>query len=416
LPKVLFIFSGNLSTTPRGTKVIDLLKSDYDVQIICVNRSEKWFQEDLKFIKENKLNVDFINLFRRPFLTWLITHFKQKIALSFYPFFKNSIKVSAYASDKSCILLTSLIFGNKSYREVDMILGFGAGALYPVYKMGETLKKPTYFDVEDFHPGESIVRDVKNEKKRRELLYKKLLHKLDYITFASPLIQDFTLKLISSTLNSNVILNSFPKNDFVQQNKTVECTNIQTVKIVWFGQKISFGRGLEEFTNALVELNKQNNKIEIYFIGEMDIQFRKEVLTPKEILLDPKNIYFKFLPIQKQLNLHQMLSDFHIGLALEKNQSDLNRQLCLTNKIIAYAQAGLCILASDTLAQKSFLEEFPEMGFVTGQSSKNMKINIENILLQIDKINEESLKRMKKSESFSWERESVKLMNSIRKL
>jgi hypothetical protein len=416
LPKVLFIFSGNLSTTPRGTKVIDLLKSDYDVQIICVNRSEKWFQEDLKFIKENKLNVDFINLFRRPFLTWLITHFKQKIALSFYPFFKNSIKVSAYASDKSCILLTSLIFGNKSYREVDMILGFGAGALYPVYKMGETLKKPTYFDVEDFHPGESIVRDVKNEKKRRELLYKKLLHKLDYITFASPLIQDFTLKLISSTLNSNVILNSFPKNDFVQQNKTVECTNIQTVKIVWFGQKISFGRGLEEFTNALVELNKQNNKIEIYFIGEMDIQFRKEVLTPKEILLDPKNIYFKFLPIQKQLNLHQMLSDFHIGLALEKNQSDLNRQLCLTNKIIAYAQAGLCILASDTLAQKSFLEEFPEMGFVTGQSSKNMKINIENILLQIDKINEESLKRMKKSESFSWERESVKLMNSIKKL
>lgn len=416
MPKVLFIFSGNLSTTPRGTKVIDLLKSDYDVQIICVNRSEKWFQEDLKFIKENKLNVDFINLFRRPFLTWLITHFKQKIALSFYPFFKNSIKVSAYASDKSCILLTSLIFGNKSYREVDMILGFGAGALYPVYKMGETLKKPTYFDVEDFHPGESIVRDVKNEKKRRELLYKKLLHKLDYITFASPLIQDFTLKLISSTLNSNVILNSFPKNDFVQQNKTVECTNIQTVKIVWFGQKISFGRGLEEFTNALVELNKQNNKIEIYFIGEMDIQFRKEVLTPKEILLDPKNIYFKFLPIQKQLNLHQMLSDFHIGLALEKNQSDLNRQLCLTNKIIAYAQAGLCILASDTLAQKSFLEEFPEMGFVTGQSSKNMKINIENILLQIDKINEESLKRMKKSESFSWERESVKLMNSIRKL
>jgi glycosyltransferase involved in cell wall biosynthesis len=48
-------------------------------------------------------------------------------------------------------------------------------------------------------------------------------------------------------------------------------------------------------------------------------------------------------------------------LALEV-KTPLNRNICLTNKIFTYLQSGLAVIASDTMAQKAFMEQYPGIG------------------------------------------------------
>jgi hypothetical protein len=52
-----------------------------------------------------------------------------------------------------------------------------------------------------------------------------------------------------------------------------------------------------------------------------------------------------------------------VGLATENN-TPLNRDLCLTNKILMYPLAGLAIAATDTTAQRQIVPEFGEGAFL----------------------------------------------------
>jgi hypothetical protein len=64
----------------------------------------------------------------------------------------------------------------------------------------------------------------------------------------------------------------------------------------------------------------------------------------------------------------QIASEHHIGLASEYSHN-VNRDLCLTNKIFTYLLAGNALVLSDTYAQKSFLNENPCIGLLYKQNS-----------------------------------------------
>ena len=75
--------------------------------------------------------------------------------------------------------------------------------------------------------------------------------------------------------------------------------------------------------------------------------------------LDPGQIRFH-QPIAPD-ELFKFTSQFDIGMATE-TAPNLNRDICLTNKIFTYIQAGLAIIASDTQAQRLFMEQYPTTG------------------------------------------------------
>jgi glycosyltransferase involved in cell wall biosynthesis len=177
---------------------------------------------------------------------------------------------------------------------------------------------------------------------------------------------------------------------------------------VWFSQKISFGRGLEQVLDAISLLNTQKEEaINLTLIGEMDDGFYQQVILPK--LEEAKPCFvFMHIPPLSQPELHAELANHDVGLAMEFNSTDLNRQLCLTNKILAYAQAGLYILATDTPAQKDFLTQNPWSGFVCGQTEKAI---MKALMLLIDQridIQEKALERFHKAKALAWENEGEK--------
>ena len=108
------------------------------------------------------------------------------------------------------------------------------------------------------------------------------------------------------------------------------------LRLVWFSQNISAGRGLEYI---LPPLKKFVGTIELHLFGNLDGAFYEAHLKPM------KNVFIHEPLPQKKL--HNNLSNYDVGLALEI-ATDRNRDICLTNKLLAYFQAGLFVFASDT--------------------------------------------------------------------
>lgn len=402
--RALIILSGNLSTTPRAIKNIEKLQKQYDCKIISVNRSKKWYDKDLAIIKEKKLNVKFLQLGRKPLLNWILNGFIQLSCKILYTVFKKSLTITTFASDKSAILIWHHL------RKLDLtgfsaIYGHSSGAIYPSWKIGKKWNIPVRIDIEDYHPGEFIEKGAANEIKRRENILKTTLSDNVFVTFASPLIKHYTINLIGRQIQCSVVLNSFNACEFIEPRHKNE--NI-ALRFVWFSQYISYSRGLEQFLSAIKKLTKSDSNIEVTLIGDLDLQFKVEWIdTMLDFTKQNSWLSIKTIPAISQKELHLMLADFDIGLALEFNTSDLNRQLCLTNKIIAYSQAGLYVMATDTPAQLQFIEEDIERGIVCGQSVDEMATAIQQLVASKNKIRSESMTRFEKGKELAYDKELI---------
>nr|WP_321452401.1 hypothetical protein [uncultured Carboxylicivirga sp.] len=351
-------------------------------------------------------------------LYWFFWGFAEKLANHLNPFLTNSAFFSALASSRRSIQL--YLKATKLKTKPNIICAHNMGTLYPAHQLSKKWDVPFVFDVEDYHPGEFIHMDVKNEKRRREYLMKNLLSRAMAITSASPLIGKYTLKLIGGHPNHTIILNSFPQNEFKSPLLTSKNQNIQksNIKLIWFSQNISFGRGIEELFEALSQFYKTINSqsINVTLIGYLDKIFEKQIIHPfLNKVKDNSKINISILPPLAQEQLHNELSKHDIGLALELNTADLNRKLCLTNKIITYAQAGLYILATDTPAQKAFIKEHTILGKTCSQNLTEI-IGILKEIKSNSFTDNAKMKRFEYSKKLCWEEESKKLMHIWKKL
>ena len=394
MKSLLFILSGNLSTTPRAQKIINLLKDDFICDIALVSRSPAWKDKDKLLLAELSLSAISLSLGRKPFVPWFIATVKEKLSSFIYPLFSKNIDIAAFASNKSSIILGDFL-KKQNNGKYDLILGFGAGALYPSWKLSCKLGIPFAFDIEDYHPGEFIRKDVKNERRRREFLLKRLLPLASMITSSSPMIADKINELIGGHRNHIVTLNSFPSDEFKAPERKEG-----KLKLVWFSQKVTFGRGLEMLFEAVKD---SFWVISLTIIGEMDLLFKSTLNS--EII---ENV--TFLPSMLQKELHLSLAEYDVGLALELNSADENRQYCLTNKILAYAQAGLYIIATDTPAQKQFIEEDSKRGIICHQSVAGIADAVKMLISKSSSIRQEAIYRFKSANEFASE---SKLLNFI---
>jgi hypothetical protein len=112
-----------------------------------------------------------------------------------YLLFKTNLFLNALANSRRSL---QIVYAFKKTDKPDLIVAHNLGALYPAYVLSKKWQIPFNFDVEDYHPGEFIRHDAKNEKARREFLMKRLLPKASAITCASPLIGEQVALLLSS--------------------------------------------------------------------------------------------------------------------------------------------------------------------------------------------------------------------------
>ena len=288
--------------------------------------------------------------------------------------------------------------------KADLYIAHNLGALPAAVKAAKANKKPSGFDAEDFHRFE--VSDDKNNpdvvlKTRLEDRY---IPQLDYLTASSPLIAKAYEQLYPDK-TPVIILNVFPKNSAI---KPPILNASGPIRLFWFSQTIGPNRGIEGVLDVLSGLKER--AFELHLLGHLPTEsqqiFGKYNATP---------IYFHE-PVSPD-EIIPFASQFDIGLATEE-KTPLNRDICLTNKIFTYIQAGLAVVASDTIAQQQLLNEYPGIGKIYQKGNTK---TLADILASYHQ-NREDLFETRKSalqlahEKLNWETEKEKFLSIIQEI
>jgi hypothetical protein len=392
LKRLLFISTHNFATNPRLLKEIELaLINRYQVTVLCCsfNNWSKYNNEKIKHRLCNKINYYEVSGNRKPLLPWLWSSCCFSVSKALLLIFPLNVYLLSLRSNKRSWLLMQQL--NKIKEKIDLVVAHNPGSFYPAQIFAKKSKIPFGIDLEDFHPGET-----NNEKVSQYLksLLKAVLPNTSYISAASALILRETQKFAGDfSGKTDIVLNLFSESEFMAPVKN----NSNKLKLVWFSQNISFNRGLEQ----VIPVVKNNSDLELHLYGNCNELFKQQYLQ------SITNIFIH--PVLPQIELHQLLSRYDIGLAIEPGK-DLNNELALSNKILAYFQAGLYILASNTKAQQKFIEDYPHHGILTTLERHDLEKEFQNLLDQKNSLGASSMDRYVNAKAHSWETASLKLL------
>lgn len=392
MPHILFISTHNLASNPRLVKEMQLaLDNGFTVEVICFTFRNWSYEMNIKMLQsfaEQAVTFHCIEAGREGGLDWLISVLKEKHHRFWAKIFKPKGRALATAVSRRNYLLIRAL---KKIKQADCVIGHNPGALYTTQWAAKKLKARAGFDVEDYHPGEG--KDIPQQKLTRKLM-QEVLPSMDYISFAAPLIRE-AVKNDAGKEGSNwiTVMNYFPATDFVVP-KNIE----GPLQLVWFSQNISGGRGLEYILPVFKNFTGQ---IELHLYGHVDESFYETHVKGIENVLLHKPV--------PQKELHSGLSSFDIGLALEPKK-DLNNDLAVSNKLLAYLQAGLFVLATNTRAQKQLLNSMAGHGNITELETRAFENTLQELLDKKEDIRSGATNRFEKIKKMCWEEESKKMI------
>jgi glycosyltransferase involved in cell wall biosynthesis len=399
IKNLLFITTSSLATNPRLVKNYIYFKSKgYNCKVIAFVYGDWSDKLSDDIIKKYEIDIQLIPVSRSPLISWIKAAIVERLAR-----FMNQVILTefwtAVASSKRSYLLWKAI--RKLDFKIDFIEAHTLAALYPARFLSKIKQTPFMFDVEDFHPEELIQKNRVQEKQRRIRILKSHLPEAHIVTAASPLIAFHLEQLLDwkkgivQVLNNSFYANEFIKPKLIQEGKKV--------KFVWFSQTISFGRGLELFIEAAQMFS---DKIELVLIGKIDKQF-------SDTYINSTNHFIQVVSPMSQLDLHKELSNYDIGLAIEQSSADFNREICLTNKLFAYLQAGLFLVATNTKGQTDFLKDQRSNCVVVNQNVNSFAESIEEIIKSIKGIRLNKENRYSDSIKMSYENEISIIENQL---
>lgn len=395
--QILFITTLNLASNPRLVKEIDLaLNNKYCVTVICFE-FHNWSKRnnDELISRFNTVKFIIISSGKSPFLPWLKNVLKEKIYRFLGHFIPLSLsQISQAVSRRSDNLIKAL----KNIEYADLVIGHNPAAIYPALVAAKKFNCGVGFDVEDYHPGEGT--NTRLSSLTLQLMRRTLLD-FDYVSYASTSIKSEFSQKIAGLENQNnlVINNSFSEKEF----SFFESISDNKLQLVWFSQNVDKNRGLEYIIPIV---DRHNDCMNLTLFGNADPDFKMN---------HSKYNGVNWAGVTSQLKLHQQLTNFDIGLALEPGK-DRNNELALSNKLFAYLLAGLNIVATDTIEQIRFLSQYSNLGSIVKKDFSNAESILLNLAEAKNKLRSERLDRYKSNQVFSWEIESQTLLqkwNSI---
>ncbi|MFI5139938.1 MAG: glycosyltransferase [Sphingobacteriales bacterium] len=353
--KIVIISSGQPSLNPRLVKEADALASQgYDVTVLYAYWNDWGTHYDQQLLAGKKWKA--IRVGGDPQekrVTWFVSRLMHKTAAYILQKTGNYRHLADFAIARSSYFLIRAAKKHKA----DLYIAHNLGALPAVVKVALHYKKPIGFDAEDFHRQE-VTDDVNSfHYKICSHIEDKYLPSVNYVTASSPLIAERYTSLYNTSVST--ILNVFPA-----ANRLVApvINNNVPLKLFWFSQTIGPNRGIEAVIQAFKLLDKAN--FELHLLGNITPEDKEEFIEQQQI--EGLHIYFHD-PVSPE-KVVGFAAQFDIGLAAE-NSIPLNRDICLTNKIFTYMQAGLAIVASDTAAQEKLLGEYPAIGKIYQQGN-----------------------------------------------
>jgi glycosyltransferase involved in cell wall biosynthesis len=381
----LFISTSNLASNPRLLKELGLAMNYFDEIEVIQFSLGGWSDRITEKLKRDFPVISFVELSatRKPILPWALSTIQQLLLKKINYKWLNC-KLIAFSLNKRSIILSRYLGQNKNH--YDWIIAHNPGAFYPAYEIANRINGKLGLDIEDYHPGEYIHTAM---SERMLEMMKCILPQAHYCSFAAPLIQkEIESKIPNKTQRWFTVINGFSQGEFTELSLPKKSDKI---KMVWFSQNITPGRGLEKFIQVMSEFK---DVIEFHLIGDLSA-------TNKDLLFKSNAEIIIHSPML-QTALHEFLSSFHVGLATDP-PINRNRELAITNKLLAYAQAGLFIVSISAQGQNEFLEQ-SGLNFTILENEENQIKQCLNGLVEYyrkDKFNSRS--QFDIAKKYSWE-------------
>ena len=407
IKKIVIVTTGQPAANPRVMKEYETLaEKGYQLKVLYTFSADWSYRIDEKKFATGALKKhDFLLVGGNPYTKKVYYFFSRvwfkAISVIDKALSLQGLKDMAIARSSFYLLRTA-----KKY-QADIYIAHYLGALPAVIAAAKKFNGKVIFDAEDFHRGEFPYYS----KEIQDVIYieNKLLPKVNLITTASPLISEAYSTLFPS-IEVHTINNVFSKK-FIQSVSSASPHSAAPLRLFWFSQNIGPNRGLEIIIAALNLL--KNEQVSLHLLGKIsDKGYLQKLLQKAD---RPQFIHLKAsVPPD---GVFSMAAQYDIGLAAEIPYCE-NRNICLTNKLFTYLIAGLCIVASDTLAQKKFMHSHPSIGALyrhddaTELSLQIKRFYYDRALLAACKKNALALANTE----LNWERESEKLKHIIEKI
>jgi glycosyltransferase involved in cell wall biosynthesis len=395
----VLVTSGQPSANPRLVKeATTLSEAGYAVSVIYAPLSA-WADKFDADLFKNTPKIEWIKAGYHP----VANSVKYKLARARRKFYETLFRYLPKAFNSpiyALVLFAQELEAKACSIKGDVYIGHNLGALPAVVKAAKKFNAKSGFDAEDYHRGEWA------EGTAGHLLTTKVENKyipsLSYLSTASPLISE-TYKSIFPGQDVITINNAFSKHLL----KPVSTSEQKRLSIFWFSQTVGRNRGIEDVIEAMNILNSLN--IELHLLGHCPESYKEEL---KKLAKRPAAIHFHLSTTLE--NIFSVAAQFDVGLAAEVPHC-INRELCLTNKLFTYILSSNCILASDTQAQKLFLNTYPGVGLLYEHNKP------ESLAQQINKLYNDKhlLGELRKNahelaaERLNWEKESEILLSQV---
>jgi hypothetical protein len=398
----VIITSGQPSLNPRMVKEADALTdAGYQVTVIYAYWNDWGTKFDAQLINAKKWKA--ISVGGDPYRN-LSRYYLSKII---YKTATLGSKISKGRFLKSYAIARSSYFLKLAATtlKADLYIAHNLGALPAAVSAARLYHKPCGFDAEDFHRNEMNDDLLSVDAVLKTSIEDKYIPAVDYLTASSPLIAQQYQKLYPEKAITT-ILNVFPR-----LNLSVKPIESSSIRLFWFSQTIGNNRGIEGIITAL-GIIKQS--VQLHLLGHSSNQYKSVLinLAIKNGLAENQLQFYEPIPADELLTF---ASQFDIGLASEPGFS-LNNKLALSNKLFTYIQSGLALAVSNTIAQKKFLEQYPQTGKLY-HSPQELADILSHYL-----INRYELVKAKKAcfelgqSTLNWETEQTKFLNIVKPL
>lgn len=352
MTKIVLVTSGQPSTNPRLVKEADALVSNgFEVTVIYQYWNEWATASDFQLLRNKSWkairvggspNNEYLEYWRSR-----IIHRLGRFLTSYFGF-KNGL--AEIALNRNTL---ALINKTKSI-PASLYIAHNLGALPAAVLASKKNRAKCGFDAEDFHRQEATDDPNSESYHLVKFIEDKYLPQIDYLTAASPLIAEAYQQLYKYL--SPVVLNNVFSSSYLQAVTT--SSPHKELKLFWFSQTIGKGRGLEDAIKAISLLKKEH--ISLTLLGNIDQTHQNYFsMLANRLGLTENQLHF-IAPVAPNL-IFNMANKYDVGLALEQT-TPFNRDICLTNKIFTYLTSGLAIIATDTTAQKQFINKYPNIG------------------------------------------------------
>lgn len=264
------------------------------------------------------------------------------------------------------------------------------------------------YDAEDFHVGQQPDNQPRIE--RTDFLERRYLEKCAHVTAASEGIAEALAERYGID-RPQVIHNVFPWAERETIDGQTKDREGDALSLYWFSQTVGLDRGLQDAIRAAGLLD---DAVQIHIRGTLYDEVGRELTAVAAENGVADDLYFHSkVPPGKLLS---RTAEHDIGLALEQGHTP-NRRLCVTNKLFYYPLGGLAIIATDVEGQRRVLEGYGDFSGMYESGDARALAQLLQRWTDAEALAEAKSRALEVAHTrWNWERESEKLVDSVRSL